>query len=80
MWYIYLFIKMKLQLRYSEKLQKRLENAISFCKAGSIYTNKKKGIIYIEPSDRTMIHSQIKKSDIIPNEANIITLAKCLML
>lgn len=71
---------MKLQLKYSEKLQKSLESAIDFCGAGHIYVNKKKGIIYVDTARRMVIHSQIKRSDILPNEANIITLAKHLML
>ena len=71
---------MKLQLRYTENLQDRLERAIDFCGAGHIYVNKKKGIIYVDTAQRVIIHSQIKRSDILPNEANIITLAKHLML
>lgn len=71
---------MKLQLYYTEALKEKLENAISICQAGSIYTNKKKGIIYIDTAQRIIIRSKIKRSDIIPNEANITTLAKHLML
>ena len=71
---------MKLQLRYTENLQDRLERAIGFCGAGHIYVNKKKGIIYVDTAEMVLIHSQIKRSDILPNEANILTLAKYLML
>ena len=71
---------MKLQLKYTEDLQDRLERAIAFCGAGHIYVNKKKEIIYVDTQSLVRIHAQIKRSDIIPNEANIITLAKHLML
>lgn len=71
---------MKLQLKYRENLQKNLERAISICNAGHIYVNKKKQIIYVDTDQKMIIHSMIKRSDIIPNEANILTLAKCLML
>ena len=71
---------MKLQLKYSERLQKNLERAIDICNAGHIYVNRKKGIIYVDTAQRVIIHSMIRRSDILPNEANIITLCKCLML
>lgn len=71
---------MKLQLKYTEDLQTKLEKAIAFCGEGHIYVNKKKEIIYVDTAEKMLIHSRIKRSDIIPNEANIITLCKYLML
>ena len=71
---------MKLQLKYTEDLQTKLEKAITFCGEGHIYVNKKKEIIYVDTAEMTLIHSMIRRDDIIPNKANITTLAKCLML